>query len=90
MGIAKREELLVPRDREPIGLPVNDPALLLVQRIRDEAHRFAITFHRQKRDTRAFASIFDTLEGIGPSRRRAIPARNATVSFSSPRVSSAS
>ena len=48
------------------------PGLQLLQRIRDEAHRFAITHHRQKRDTRAFASIFDTLEGIGPSRRRAI------------------
>jgi excinuclease ABC subunit C len=46
--------------------------LQLLQRARDEAHRFALGFHRRRRDTRAFESIFDDLEGIGPARRRAI------------------
>ena len=62
----------MPGRSQPILLERHDPGLQLLQRIRDEAHRFAITHHRQKRDTRAFASIFDTLDGIGPSRRRAI------------------
>nr|MBA2359263.1 excinuclease ABC subunit UvrC [Actinomycetota bacterium] len=44
----------------------------LLQRIRDEAHRFALGFHRQRRDTRARESIFDTLPGVGPARRRAL------------------
>ena len=53
VGIAKREELLFTRDRSnPIALPENDPALLLLQRIRDEAHRFAVTFHRKARSMR--------------------------------------
>jgi excinuclease ABC subunit C len=73
IALAKREEeVFVPGRPDPIVLDRHDPGLQLLQRIRDEAHRFAVTFHRQKRDTRAFASIFDTLEGIGPSRRRSI------------------
>jgi excinuclease ABC subunit C len=73
IGLAKREEeVFVPGRSQPIRLDRHDPGLQLLQSIRDEAHRFAVSFHRQKRDTRAFASIFDTLEGIGPSRRRAI------------------
>ncbi len=73
IALAKREEeVFIPGRSEPILLDRHDPGLQLLQRIRDEAHRFAVTFHRQKRDTRAFASIFDTLDGIGPSRRRAI------------------
>ena len=73
IALAKREEeVFVPGRTQPIVLDRHDPGLQLLQRIRDEAHRVAITFHRKKRDTRAFESIFDTLEGIGPSRRRAI------------------
>ena len=73
IALAKREEeVFVPGRSQPILLDRHDPGLQLLQRIRDEAHRFAITFHRQKRDTRAFESIFDTIEGIGPARRRAI------------------
>ena len=73
IALAKREEeVFVPDRPDPIVLDRHDPGLQLLQRIRDEAHRFAVTFHRQKRDTRAFASIFDTLDGIGPSRRRSI------------------
>ena len=53
VGIAKKEELLFTRDRqEPLVLAENDPALLLIQRIRDEAHRFAVTFHRKARSMR--------------------------------------
>ena len=73
IALAKREEeVFVPGRTQPIVLDRHDPGLQLLQRIRDEAHRVAVTFHRKKRDTRAFESIFDTLEGIGPSRRRAI------------------
>ena len=73
IALAKREEeVFVPDRSEPIVLDRHDPGLQLLQRIRDEAHRFAVTFHRQRRDTRAFASIFDTLDGIGPARRRSI------------------
>ncbi len=73
IALAKRdEEVFVPGRTAPIRLDRHDPGLQLLQRIRDEAHRFAVTYHRQRRDTRAFASIFDTLEGIGPARRRAI------------------
>ena len=73
IGIAKREELLVTRDRrEPITLPRDSAALLLVQRIRDEAHRFAVTFHRRARTMRDLRSELDVVTGIGPKRRRAL------------------
>jgi excinuclease ABC subunit C len=73
VGIAKREELLFTRDRiEPIALPENDPALLLIERIRDEAHRFAVTFHRKARSMRDLRSQLDEVPGIGPRRRRAL------------------
>ncbi|MBI2829029.1 MAG: excinuclease ABC subunit UvrC [Acidobacteria bacterium] len=72
-AIAKREELLYARDRqEPIVLPENDPALRLLQRIRDEAHRFAVTFHRKARSMRDLRSELDHVSGIGPRRRRAL------------------
>jgi excinuclease ABC subunit C len=73
VGIAKKEELLFLRDRqEPVVLDEHDPALLLVQRIRDEAHRFAVTFHRQARSMRDLRSELDSVPGIGPRRRRAL------------------
>ena len=53
-------------------LDPHSPGLQLLQRIRDEAHRFALGFHRQRRDARSFETIFDTLQGVGPARRRAI------------------
>jgi excinuclease ABC subunit C len=74
IGLAKqREEVFVPGRSAPLSLPADDPASLLLQRIRDEAHRFAVTFHRQRRgsDLRR-ASIFDELPKVGPVRRRAI------------------
>ena len=73
VGIAKKEELLFTRDQhEPIVLAENDPALLLIQRIRDEAHRFAVTFHRKARSMRDLRSALDEVPGIGPRRRRAL------------------
>ncbi|MBL8142895.1 MAG: excinuclease ABC subunit C, partial [Acidobacteria bacterium] len=71
VGLAKKEELIVTRDRpEPIALPTDSPALLLLQRIRDEAHRFAVTFHRQARAMRDLRSELDGIPGIGPGRRK--------------------
>ena len=73
IALAKRiEEVFVPGQSQPILLPEHSPGLQLLQRIRDEAHRFAVTFHRQRRDASARASIFDELEGVGPARRRAL------------------
>jgi excinuclease ABC subunit C len=73
VALAKREEeVFVPGRSDPIVLERHDPGLQLLQRIRDEAHRFALSFHRRRRDTKAFESIFDTLPGVGPARRRAI------------------
>jgi excinuclease ABC subunit C len=72
-GIAKKEELLFTRDREDaIALAHESPALLLIRRIRDEAHRFAVTFHRQSRAKRDFRSDLDAIVSIGPRRRRAL------------------
>ena len=73
VGLAKKEELLSLRDRdEPVALLSNEPALLLLQRIRDEAHRFAVTFHRKARSMRDLRSELDSVPGIGPRRRRAL------------------
>jgi excinuclease ABC subunit C len=73
VGIAKKEELLFTRDREDaIALATDSPALLLIQRIRDEAHRFAVTFHRQRRTSRDLRSVLDTIANIGPRRRKAL------------------
>jgi excinuclease ABC subunit C len=73
VGIAKKEELLFTRDREdPIALSQESPTLLLIQRIRDEAHRFAVTFHRLSRTKRDLQSELDAIAGIGPRRRKAL------------------
>ena len=73
VGIAKKEELLYTREHaDPIALERNDSALLLVQRMRDEAHRFAVTFHRQARAMRDLRSELDEVPGVGPRRRRAL------------------
>jgi len=76
VGLAKKEELLYTRDRmEPIILPTDDPGLRLLQRIRDEAHRFAVTFHRRSRAMRDLRSELDAVPGVGPRRRRALLTR---------------
>jgi excinuclease ABC subunit C len=72
-GLAKEnEELYMAEIEGPIVLPRNSQGLYLVQRIRDEAHRFAITFHRQLRGKRGIHSTLDEVEGIGPKRKRAL------------------
>jgi excinuclease ABC subunit C len=76
VGLAKREELLFTRDRDDaIRLAGNDQALLLLQRIRDEAHRFAVTFHRKARTMRDLASALDHVPGVGSRRRRTLLTR---------------
>ena len=72
-GLAKqREELVLPDRPEAVLLPTTSQALYLVQRIRDEAHRFAITYHRRLRARASVRSAFDDLPGIGPRRRAAL------------------
>jgi excinuclease ABC subunit C len=72
-GLAKeREELFAPGAPDPIVLPPTSSALYMIQRLRDEAHRFAITYHRDLRAKRQVHSAFDDLPGVGPKRRRAL------------------
>lgn len=73
VGIAKRlEELWLPQDDFPVILPRSSDALYLIQRVRDEAHRFAITFHRTKRGKAMVASALDGVDGLGPGKREAL------------------
>jgi excinuclease ABC subunit C len=73
IGLAKRlEEVWVPGEPDPLIFPRNSEGLYLLQRIRDEAHRFAITFHRSKRSKRMTASALDGVPGLGEHRRRAL------------------
>ena len=73
IALAKREEeVFVPGFPVPIVLDRSSPALQLLQRIRDEAHRVALRYHRRKRGTRSMETIFEGLSGVGPVRRRAI------------------
>jgi excinuclease ABC subunit C len=79
-GLAKRfEELHLPGRRDPVILPRTSQGLYLVQRLRDEAHRFAITYHRSVRGKRALASVFDEVPGIGPARKKALLKRFGSV-----------
>ena len=72
-GLAKEEELLFTPGRSgPIRLPRESPALHLVQHLRDEAHRFAVSYHRQLRTRRNLKSLLDEIPGIGPARRRSL------------------
>ena len=72
-GLAKRmEEVYVPGQPEPIVIPRDQPALHLLQRVRDEAHRFALMYHRQIRGKRMIDSILDEVDGIGPVRKKAL------------------
>ena len=76
VGLAKKEELIYSRDHDaPVAFAPNDPALLLLRRIRDEAHRFAVTFHRRARTLRDLRSDLDDIPGVGPRRRRALLTR---------------
>jgi len=75
----ENEELFVPHTPEPIVLPRNSQALYLVQRIRDEAHRFAITYHRNLRSKSSVRSAIDMVTGIGPKRKRTLMRRFGTL-----------
>lgn len=73
VGLAKRlEEVWVPGESDPVILPRTSESLYLLQRVRDEAHRFAITFHRSKRSRRMTASALDSVRGLGETRRTAL------------------
>jgi excinuclease ABC subunit C len=73
IGLAKRQdEVYFPQKQEPVALPRRSEALNLLQRVRDEAHRFAVNFHRKLRARRALVSGFDALPGVGPARRKAL------------------
>ena len=73
VGLAKQqEEIFFPHRSDSVMLPRHSQGLYLVQRIRDEAHRFGITAHRKKREKLGMASILDSIPGIGPSRRKAL------------------
>lgn len=72
-SLAKENEgIFVPQKREPIVLPRSSPGLQLLQRLRDEAHRFALGYHQKIRKRQTFASALDTIPGIGPKRKRAL------------------
>jgi len=72
-GLAKAdEEVFVPWDETPVVLPTGSASLYLIKQVRDEAHRFAITFHRELRDKAMTVSILDEVEGIGPRRKKDI------------------
>jgi excinuclease ABC subunit C len=73
IGLAKKEELIFTRDHEdPIAFAPTDPALLLLEQIRDEAHRFAVTFHRNARRLRDLRSELDSIPGVGARRRKTL------------------
>jgi excinuclease ABC subunit C len=79
-SLAKQEELIFVRGRlEPIALPRSSPVLQLVQRVRDEAHRFAIGFHRQTRARRTLHSELDDIPGVGPTKRKRLLTRFGSV-----------
>ncbi|MDP9022934.1 MAG: excinuclease ABC subunit UvrC [Actinomycetota bacterium] len=79
-ALAKRyEELYVPGDHQPIVVPRGSPALFLLQRVRDEAHRFAVSYHRIRRRRTVTTSELDAVPGVGPARRRALLRRFGSV-----------
>lgn len=80
VGLAKKlEEVFVPNRSDPIIIPRGEEALYLLQRVRDEAHRFAIRYHRSLRDKSMVDSILDGVAGVGPGRKKALIARFGSV-----------
>jgi excinuclease ABC subunit C len=73
LGLAKRqEEIYVPRLAEPVTLAADSRALLLLRAVRDEAHRFAVSYHRRLRTRRSLGSALDLVPGVGPKRKSAL------------------
>jgi excinuclease ABC subunit C len=73
IGLAKRlEEVYLPGQPDPLLIPRSSESLFVLQHLRDEAHRFAITYHRTKRGKRALASPLDDIPGVGPARKKAL------------------
>jgi excinuclease ABC subunit C len=73
VGLAKRlEEVYLPGQPEPLRIPRGAEALFVLQHVRDEAHRFAIEYHRKLRERRAMASPLDDVPGVGPARKKAL------------------
>ena len=80
IGLAKRlEEVYLPGQPEPLVIPRGSEALFVLQHLRDEAHRFAVTYHRTKRAKRALHSELDDIPGVGETRRRALLRRFGSV-----------
>jgi excinuclease ABC subunit C len=80
VGLAKRlEEVYIPGRPEPMRIPRGEPALHLLQQIRDEAHRFAVSYHRTLRSRRMVGSVLDDVPGIGPARRKALMRRFGSI-----------
>ena len=80
IGLAKRiEEIFFPDNPDPLILPHDNPALQLLQRLRDEAHRFGITFHRDLRSKQAVKSALDDIPGIGPKTKKLLKQKFGTV-----------
>jgi excinuclease ABC subunit C len=81
IGLAKRiEEIFLPHNPKPIILSHDDPTLQLLQRLRDEAHRFGITFHKNLRSKQATKSALDTIPGIGPKTKKILKQKFGTIS----------
>ena len=80
IGLAKRlEEVYLPGQPEPLMIPRGSEALFVLQHIRDEAHRFAVAYHRKKRAKRALHSELDDIPGVGPARRKVLLKRFGSV-----------
>ena len=80
IGLAKRiEEIFFPNNASPLVLPYDNPGLQLLQRLRDEAHRFGITFHRQLRSKQAVKSALDDIPGIGPKTKKLLKQKFGTI-----------
>jgi len=72
IGLAKREETVMRESGDPLALPRRSPALRALQRLRDEAHRFGLTYHRKLRRRARLTSVLDRVPGVGPARRAAL------------------
>ena len=85
VGLAKRlEEVWVPGEDHPLVLPRNSEGLYLLQRVRDEAHRFAIEYHRSLRGKEQVRSVLDDIKGIGPARRKSLMRTFKTIEAAPP------